>query len=140
MANQRTIQSSFELNGKGLHSGLEVNIKFLPAPPNHGIRIKRTDLPGNPDIPALADYVVSTNRGTLLKRGDMQIGTIEHAMAALYAWQIDNCLIEVNAPEFPILDGSSKYFYEAIEKAGIEDQPKTEKDIYIVKKRFDYHD
>lgn len=140
MANQRTIKSSFELNGKGLHTGLEVNIKFIPASPNHGIRIKRTDLPGEPDIPALADYVVSTNRGTFLKRGDMQIATIEHAMAALYAWQIDNCLIEVNASEFPILDGSSKYFYEAVEKVGIEDQPKTEKDIYVIKKRFDYYD
>ena len=140
MATQRTIKSSFELKGKGLHTGLEINIKFLPAVPNHGIRIKRTDLPGQPDIPALADYVVSTNRGTLLKRGEMQVGTIEHAMAALFAWQVDNCLIEVDAPEFPILDGSAAPFYNAIEKAGIEDQLKAEKDIYIVKKRIDYQD
>ncbi|MHB9057012.1 MAG: bifunctional UDP-3-O-[3-hydroxymyristoyl] N-acetylglucosamine deacetylase/3-hydroxyacyl-ACP dehydratase [Paludibacteraceae bacterium] len=140
MATQRTIKASFELTGKGLHTGLDINIRFNPAPINHGIRIKRTDLPGQPDIPALADYVVSTNRGTLLKRGELQIGTIEHAMAALFACQIDNCLIEVDAPEFPILDGSSKFFYQKIEKAGIEEQLKAEKDIYVVKKRIDFQD
>ena len=140
MATQRTIKSAFGLKGKGLHTGVEINITFLPAPVNHGIRIRRTDLPGQPDIPALADYVVSTNRGTILKRGEMQVSTIEHAMAALFAWQVDNCLIEVDAPEFPILDGSARYYYEEIEKAGVEEQFKAEKDIYIVKKRIDYHD
>ena len=140
MATQRTIKSSFGLKGKGLHTGVEINIKFNPAPVNHGIRIKRTDLPDQPDIPALADYVVSTVRGTILKRGNMQVSTVEHAMAALFAWQIDNCLIEVDAPEFPILDGSARCYYEAIEKAGVEQQPKAEKDIYIVKKRIDYQD
>ena len=104
MATQRTIKSAFGLKGKGLHTGVEINITFLPAPVNHGIRIRRTDLPGQPDIPVLADYVVSTNRGTILKRGEMQVSTIEHAMAALFAWQVDNCLIEVDAPECPILD------------------------------------
>ncbi len=140
MATQRTIRSAFGMKGKGLHTGVDINITFQPAPVNHGIRIKRTDLPGQPDIPALADYVVSTNRGTILKRGDMQVSTIEHAMAALFVWQIDNCLIEVDAPEFPILDGSASYFYDAIENAGFEEQTKAEKDIYIVKKRIDYQD
>lgn len=140
MANQKTLNSSFALTGKGLHTGLEINIKFLPADANHGIRIKRVDLEGQPDIGALADYVNSTNRGTILKRGEMQIGTIEHAMAALYAHEIDNCLIEVDAPEFPILDGSSKIFYDEIAKAGIKEQDKTEKDLYIVRRKIEFLD
>ena len=73
MATQKTLKSSFELKGKGLHTGVDIIIKFNPAPVNHGIRIKRVDLEGQPDIPALADYVTSTNRGTILKRGEMQV-------------------------------------------------------------------
>lgn len=137
---QKTLSNSFELEGKGLHTGLNVHIKFNPAPADHGIRIKRTDLEGQPDIPALADYVTSTNRGTLLQRGDMQVGTIEHAMAALYAHKIDNCLIEVDAPEFPILDGSAIQYYKAIEKAGIIKIENAEKDVYIVQKKIEYID
>ncbi|MBP1638056.1 MAG: beta-hydroxyacyl-(acyl-carrier-protein) dehydratase FabZ [Bacteroidetes bacterium] len=138
MATQKTLKNSFELTSKGLHTGLEINIKFLPADVNHGIKIRRTDLPGQPEINAWADYVTDTNRGTVLKRGDFQVSTVEHAMAALYASQIDNCLIEVNAPEFPILDGSAGIFYDAIQKAGIEEQTKAEQDIYIVRKRIEY--
>lgn len=137
---QKTLSNSFELEGKGLHTGLNVHIKFNPAPADHGIRIKRTDLEGQPDIPALADYVTSTNRGTLLQRGDMQVGTIEHAMAALYAHKIDNCLIEVDAPEFPILDGSAIQYYKAIEKAGIIKIENAERDVYIVQKKIEYID
>ena len=90
MATQKTLKTFFELNGKGLHTGLDINIKFSPAAPNTGIRIKRTDLPNQPEISALADYVADTNRGTVLKRGEFQVSTIEHAMAALYASGIDN--------------------------------------------------
>ena len=140
MALQKTLKSSFELKGIGLHTGLEIKIKFLPAAADHGIRIKRVDMEGQPEIPALADYVTVTTRGTILKRGETQIGTIEHAMAALYALEVDNCMIEVNAPEFPILDGSAKPFYDAIEAAGIVELEKTEKDIYIVRKKIEYAD
>ncbi|NLO71422.1 MAG: bifunctional UDP-3-O-[3-hydroxymyristoyl] N-acetylglucosamine deacetylase/3-hydroxyacyl-ACP dehydratase [Porphyromonadaceae bacterium] len=140
MSLQKTLNSSFELKGKGLHTGLEIHIKFLPAEANHGIRIKRVDLEGQPDIPALADYVTSTNRGTILKRGELQIGTIEHAMAALYAHEIDNCLIEVDSPEFPILDGSAKPFYDAITQVGVIEQEKTEKDVYIVRQKIEFSD
>lgn len=138
MATQKTLKTFFELNGKGLHTGLDINIKFSPAAPNTGIRIKRTDLPNQPEISALADYVTDTNRGTVLKRGEFQVSTIEHAMAALYASGIDNCHIEVDAPEFPILDGSSRYFIEGILQVGIEDQPKAEKDVFVVRKRMEY--
>ncbi|NLI71658.1 MAG: bifunctional UDP-3-O-[3-hydroxymyristoyl] N-acetylglucosamine deacetylase/3-hydroxyacyl-ACP dehydratase [Bacteroidales bacterium] len=140
MTLQKTLNSSFELKGKGLHTGLEIHIKFHPADANHGIRIKRVDLDGQPDIPALADYVTSTVRGTILKRGKMQIGTVEHAMSALFAHEIDNCLIEVDAPEFPILDGSAKPFYDAIASVGIKELEKTEKDIYIVRRKIEYSD
>lgn len=137
MSTQKTLKTSFELSGKGLHTGLEIKIRFSPAAINQGIKIRRTDLVNKPEIPALADYVMDTNRGTVLKRGEAQISTIEHAMAALYALEIDNCLIEVDAPEFPILDGSSKYFFEGIKNAGIEEQ-NAEKEIYIVKKKIEY--
>ncbi len=138
MATQKTLKSSFELKGKGLHTGLEIEIKFHPAAPSTGIRIKRTDMEAKPEISALADYVTDTNRGTVLKRGEFQVSTIEHAMAALYASEIDNCLIEVNAPEFPILDGSAKYYMEGIRQAGIEEQTTAEKDVFVVRKRMEY--
>ncbi len=140
MANQKTISSSVSLKGKGLHTGLDITITFLPAPANHGIRIKRVDLEGTPEIAALADYVVSTNRGTILKRGEFQVGTIEHAMATLFALEVDNCLIEVDAPEFPILDGSAKLYYDAISKAEIVDIEKTERDVFFVRKKIEYSD
>lgn len=140
MSLQRTLNSSFELKGKGLHTGLEIHIKFHPAEANYGIRIKRVDLEGQPDIPALADYVTSTNRGTILKRGEMQVGTIEHAMSALFAHEVDNCLIEVDAPEFPILDGSAGPFYRAIAKAGVKELDKTEKDVFVVRQKIEFSD
>lgn len=140
MNHQKTLKSSFSLNGRGLHTGLDIQITFLPAPINHGIRIKRVDLEGTPHIPAYAEYVTSTNRGTLLKRGDVQVMTIEHALSTLFAFEIDNCMIEVNASEFPILDGSGKAYIEEIQKVGIEEQVKSEKDIFVVQKRYEYKD
>lgn len=140
MNHQKTLKSSFSLTGKGLHTGLNIQITFLPAPVNHGIRIKRIDLEGTPDIPAHAEYVTSTNRGTLLKKGEAQVMTIEHALSTLFAFGIDNCMIEVDAPEFPILDGSGKSYIEQIQKVGIEEQEKSDKDIFIIKKRYEYKD
>lgn len=137
MSKQNTIKQPFTLSGKGLHSGLEITLTFVPAPDNHGIKIMRVDLPNQPMMDAVAEYVTDTMRGTVLKKGDIQVSTIEHAMSALYASGIDNCLLEVNAPEFPILDGSAKYYIEQIQQVGIEEQT-TEKDYYIVRKKIEY--
>ena len=109
---QQTLKNSFTLRGKGLHTGLDIEITFLPAPENHGYKIQRTDLEGQPVIDAVAEYVSNTQRGTVLSKNNVTVSTIEHAMAALYASEIDNCLIQVNAPEFPILDGSAQIYFE----------------------------
>ena len=139
MQKQKTLAASFSLKGKGLHTGLDIKITFNPAPENHGYKIKRTDLEGQPVIDALAEHVVATQRGTVLKKNDVQVSTIEHAMAALYALEIDNCLIEVNAPEFPILDGSARYFVEGIQKVGSVEQ-NAPRDYYIVKHKIEVKD
>ena len=139
MQKQKTLAKSFSMQGKGLHTGLDIQITFNPAPENHGYKIKRVDLEGQPVIDALAENVASTQRGTVLSKNGIQISTVEHAMAALYAYEIDNCLIEVNAPEFPILDGSSRFFSEEIRKAGIVEQ-NAPKDFYIVKHKIEVKD
>ena len=138
MTKQRTIKESFSFSGKGLHSGLDISLTFNPAPENYGVKIKRIDLPGQPEIDALAENVDGTTRGTVLKKGDVQVSTIEHVLSALYALGIDNCLLKVDAPEFPILDGSAKFFIEGIQKAGIIEQ-KEDKDYFIVQKKIEYH-
>ncbi|MCD7978073.1 MAG: bifunctional UDP-3-O-[3-hydroxymyristoyl] N-acetylglucosamine deacetylase/3-hydroxyacyl-ACP dehydratase [Tannerellaceae bacterium] len=139
MQKQKTLAQSFSLAGKGLHTGLDIQITFNPAPDNHGYKIKRTDLEGQPTIDALAENVAGAQRGTVLSKNGIQVSTIEHAMAALYAFEIDNCLIEVNAPEFPILDGSSRFFVEEIQKAGVVEQG-SPKDYYIVKQKIEVKD
>ncbi|MDE6358481.1 MAG: UDP-3-O-acyl-N-acetylglucosamine deacetylase, partial [Duncaniella sp.] len=137
--NQITLKGEFSFTGKGLHTGLEVTARFLPAPENHGYKIKRVDLEGQPVIDALAENVVATNRGTVIAKGEARVSTIEHAMAALYASGIDNCLIEVNAPELPILDGSAKPYCDAIAATGTVEQ-KADKDFYYVKQRIEVRD
>ena len=92
--------------GKGLHTGLNLTVTFNPAPENTGYKIQRIDLEGEPVIDAIAENVVDTQRGTVLGKGDAKCSTVEHGLSALYALGIDNCLIQVNGPEFPILDGS----------------------------------
>lgn len=139
MQKQKTLAKRFSLEGKGLHTGLDIHITFHPAPDNHGYKIKRTDLEDQPIIDALAENVAGTQRGTVLSKNGIQVSTIEHAMAALYAFEIDNCLIEVNAPEFPILDGSSRFFVEEILKAGVAEQ-NSPKDYYIVKQKIEVKD
>ena len=118
---QRTLKNNFILNGIGLHTGKDITVNFIPAADNHGIKIKRVDLEEETIIPALAEYVTGTQRGTVLSRGNVQVSTVEHAMAALYAMGVDNCLIEVDAPEFPILDGSSCQYVNAINEVGTEE-------------------
>jgi UDP-3-O-[3-hydroxymyristoyl] N-acetylglucosamine deacetylase/3-hydroxyacyl-[acyl-carrier-protein] dehydratase len=121
MSKQSTIGNSFTLSGKGLHTGLNINANFLPAKENTGIVFRRVDLEEPVEIPALASYVSATERGTVLKKDNASVSTIEHIMSAFMAHGIDNCIIEVNAPEVPILDGSAKYVVEAINKVGIKE-------------------
>ena len=136
---QRTLKSAFSVAGKGLHSGLNIEASFNPAPENHGIKFERIDLEGSPIIEALAENVVDTLRGTVIGRGEARVSTIEHALASLYAAGIDNCLIKVNAPELPILDGSAKLFAEKIAEVGFEEQA-VEKNYYIVKQKIELID
>ncbi|MEG1539236.1 MAG: bifunctional UDP-3-O-[3-hydroxymyristoyl] N-acetylglucosamine deacetylase/3-hydroxyacyl-ACP dehydratase [Muribaculaceae bacterium] len=136
---QRTLKKSFSVEGKGLHTGVEIEATFNPAPDNSGIQFQRIDLEGKPIIYALAENVSETQRGTVLAKGDAKVSTVEHALAALYAAGIDNCLIEINAAELPILDGSAKEYSEKIEDSGIEEQ-KEEKDYYIVKQKIEVRD
>lgn len=136
---QQTIENSFTLTGIGLHTGLDIEVTFNPAPVDHGVKIKRVDLDDQPVINALAENVVNTQRGTVLGNNIFTVSTIEHGMAALYAFGIDNCLIEVNASEFPILDGSSIEYVNAIRKVGIKQQEK-DKDYYIVRKKIEVTD
>lgn len=136
---QLTLKSPFTLSGKGLHSGMEITATFQPAPENHGYKFKRIDLEGQSVIEALAENVVDTTRGTVIGKNDVKISTIEHALAALYAAGVDNCLIEVNGPEMPILDGSAIRYVEEIERVGLEEQ-KADKDFYIIKEKIRYAD
>ncbi len=136
---QKTLKSSFSVSGKGLHTGMDITATFLPAPENHGYKIQRVDLEGEPIIDALAENVVATDRGTVIANGDAKVSTIEHAMAALYAAEVDNCLIQVNAPELPILDGSAIVYAEEIERCGLEEQ-NAEREYYLVKSKIEIHD
>ena len=136
---QCTLKDSFQINGKGLHTGLQIEATFSPAPENTGYVFKRVDLEGEPTILAVAENVVETVRGTVIGNNTMRISTIEHALAALYAAGIDNCLITLNAPELPILDGSAIYYAEKIDEVGIVEQ-ESEKDYYIVKQKIEVID
>ena len=136
---QRTIAKEATLTGVGLHTGEKVTMKFLPAPENHGYAFKRIDLEGEPVIEADANYVENTQRGTNLEKRGVKIQTPEHVLAALVGLEIDNILIELNSPELPIMDGSSKFFVEALESAGIVEQ-KADREEYIVKEVISYKD
>lgn len=139
MDKQKTLNSAFTLQGKGLHTGLSIIISFHPAPENHGYKIKRIDLEGEPVIDVIAEHVGATQRGTVIMKDNIQVSTIEHAMSALYALGVDNCLIEVNAPEFPILDGSAIKYVEEINRVGLTEQ-KEERDYFIVRKKMEVVD
>jgi len=138
-AKQRTIKNEISLTGVGLHTGKEVTLTFKPAPENHGYTFIRVDLEGQPIIEADANYVVNTQRGTNLEKLGVKIQTSEHVLAALVGMEIDNCIMELNASEPPIMDGSSKFFVEAIEKAGIVEQDAAREE-YIVKEVINYID
>ena len=136
---QTTLKGSFTLFGKGLHTGINLTVTFNPAPENTGYKIQRIDLEGQPIIDAIAEHVVDTQRGTVVAQGEARVGTIEHAMAALYALGVDNCLIQVNGPEFPILDGSAIIFVQKIQEVGIQEQ-NAPKDYYIIRKKIEVKD
>lgn len=134
MSKQQTLKGSFSLSGKGLHTGLQINISFHPAPAGTGRVIRRVDIEGTPEIPALSEFVKGTERGTVLRKGDVQVSTIEHGLSALYALGVDNCYIDVDAPEFPILDGSAIEYVRKIKEVGLVSQ-ELEREYYIVKQR-----
>ncbi len=136
---QQTLNGQFSVKGKGLHTGLEIEAEFLPAPENHGYKFQRIDLEGEPVIDALAENVVETSRGTTIARGDVKISTIEHALAALYAAGIDNVLIKLNAPEMPILDGSAREYCDKIASVGLVEQS-VDKNYYVVKHKIEVRD
>ncbi|WP_077195859.1 bifunctional UDP-3-O-[3-hydroxymyristoyl] N-acetylglucosamine deacetylase/3-hydroxyacyl-ACP dehydratase [Prevotella ihumii] len=138
-AKQKTLKGSFSLFGKGLHTGLSLTVTFNPAPDNTGYKIQRIDLEGQPIIDAIAENVIDTQRGTVIAKGEARVSTIEHGLAALYAMGIDNCLIQINGPEFPILDGSAIMYVEKINEVGIVEQ-NTPKDYYIIRKKMEYKD
>lgn len=139
MAKQTTIAAEISLKGVGLHTGQEVAMTFKPAPVNNGFTFVRVDLEGQPIIEADANYVVNTQRGTNLEKLGVMIQTPEHVLAALVGCDLDNVIIELNASELPIMDGSSKYFVEAIEKVGIVEQ-EAERKVYVVKEVISYLD
>ena len=132
MQKQQTLAAPFTLEGKGLHTGLNITATFCPSEPNTGYRFQRIDLEGDPIVEAVADNVAATNRGTVVKKGDITISTIEHAMAALYCLGVDNCLIKLNAPEIPILDGSALPWVKAIQNA--------EREIFRIMKKYEVVD
>jgi UDP-3-O-[3-hydroxymyristoyl] N-acetylglucosamine deacetylase/3-hydroxyacyl-[acyl-carrier-protein] dehydratase len=119
---QHTIKESVSISGVGLHTGVKVNMTFQPAVINHGIKFQRIDLEGAPIVEADVDYVVDLSRGTTIEKNGARINTVEHTLAALVGMQVDNVLIQLDGPEPPIMDGSSQFFVDAIEKAGLEEQ------------------
>ena len=139
ISNQTTIKSSVSLDGVGIHTGKDVKLTFNPAEANTGYVFKRVDLEGNPLIEALSKYVVNTQRGTTLEKNGIKLKTIEHVLAALVGLEIDNVLIEINAEEPPIMDGSSKFFIDALQEAEIEEL-NTHRKEYIIKDTITFKD
>jgi UDP-3-O-[3-hydroxymyristoyl] N-acetylglucosamine deacetylase/3-hydroxyacyl-[acyl-carrier-protein] dehydratase len=139
MVKQKTIQKEISLTGVGLHTGKEVKMTFKPAPVNNGYTFVRVDLEGSPIIEADANYVVNTQRGTNLEKLGVKIQTSEHVLAAFVGCDVDNVIIELDESEPPIMDGSSKFFVEAIENAGIVEQ-EAERNYYVVKEVISFMD
>ena len=139
MVKQKTIKTEISLTGVGLHTGKEVKMTFKPAPVNNGFTFVRLDLEGHPIVEADANYVVNTQRGTNLEKLGVKIQTPEHVLAALVGCDLDNIIIELNASELPIMDGSSKFFVEALEKVGFEEQ-NAKRNVYVVKEVISFTD
>ena len=137
---QHTIEKNISISGTGLHTGVLVEMTLNPANPGFGYQFQRTDLPNQPIIKADCDLVTDTSRGTTLQVGDAKISTVEHILAALVGLGVDNCLIQVNGPEIPIIDGSSSPFIEIIEKAGLVEQDAAKAWYSIDENIFHYDD
>lgn len=136
---QKTLARKFSLSGKGLHTGVQVNMTFKPAPENHGFKFQRIDLENKPVLEADANLVIDTSRGTVIGKENVRLSTIEHSLAALTGMNLDNVLIEIDNEEVPILDGSSKLFVEAIEKVGIVEQ-EAEREYLEITEKIVYKD
>jgi len=134
---QKTIKNEVSIKGVGLHTGVQVTMTFKPAHVDHGYKFKRTDLDKQPTIPALAEYVIDTARGTTIAKGDVRVSTIEHVLAAAYSLEIDNLLIEIDGPEIPIMDGSAREFFRILSEAGTEEQD-TEREYFVVHENVRY--
>ncbi len=136
---QKTIKKSITLTGVGLHTGKETHLTFKPAPVDHGFKFQRIDVEGKPIVTVDADNVIDVSRGTTLKENNATIATIEHTLAALVGMEIDNVLMELDGPEVPIMDGSSKPFIEALQKVGVETQDK-EREYFVLDEQLVYRD
>lgn len=134
---QKTIKEPISVSGIGLHTGKTVNMTFKPAPENHGFKFKRVDISGQPVIEANVDYVVDTSRGTTIEQSGARVCTVEHTLAALAGLSIDNALIEIDSEETPIMDGSAKFFIEALEKVGVVEQ-EAEKEFFELDTNISY--
>lgn len=136
---QTTLKSEVQFKGKGLHTGVDVNLTICPAAENTGYVFKRIDLEGEPTIDAIADNVIDTSRGTTIEQNGARVSTIEHVLASLYGLGIDNALIKVDGPEMPIMDGSARFFVEKIKTVGVQEQ-EAEKGFYVIKEKLVYSD
>ncbi|MFN8166329.1 MAG: bifunctional UDP-3-O-[3-hydroxymyristoyl] N-acetylglucosamine deacetylase/3-hydroxyacyl-ACP dehydratase [Bacteroidia bacterium] len=136
---QTTLKDSVTVSGVGLHTGASVNLTFRPAPENHGYKFQRVDLPGQPVVEADVDYVTDTDRGTTISKNGARVSTIEHVLAALAGMEIDNVLMEIDGPEVPIMDGSSRPFMDLLEKVGVVQQ-KEERHYYSLSENITYED
>lgn len=134
---QQTLKAPISFSGKGLHTGVQVTMTIQPAEAGRGIVFRRTDIEGQPEIPALCDYVVDTSRGTTIEAGGHRVSTIEHVMSALWTLGVDNALIDIDAPETPILDGSAREYARAITETGLVDQD-AERNYYHVTEKMVY--
>lgn len=139
MIKQRTIKNPVSLTGVGLHTGKKVTITFNPAPENHWFKFQRIDVEGHPIIEADADLATDTSRGTTLEKNGVKVHTTEHVLAALMGLEIDNCLIQIDGPEMPIMDGSSIKFIEALEAAEIVEQ-EAEREYFELRENLTYED
>lgn len=136
---QRTLAEPISFEGKGLHTGLQVRMTINPAADNTGIIFRRVDLEGCPEVPALCDYVTDTSRGTTIEKGAAKVSTIEHIMSALWTLDVDNAIVDINAPETPIMDGSAREYAQRIKEVGTVEQSAerryyevTEKQVYTL--------
>ncbi|MBO7243216.1 MAG: bifunctional UDP-3-O-[3-hydroxymyristoyl] N-acetylglucosamine deacetylase/3-hydroxyacyl-ACP dehydratase [Alistipes sp.] len=135
MAKQQTLASSISFKGKGLHTGLQVEMTVNPAEENRGIVFRRVDIEGAPEVPALCEYVTDTSRGTTIEKGDAKVSTIEHIMSALWTLGVDNAVIDINAPETPIMDGSALEYAQRIMEVGVVEQDAERKYFEVTEKQ-----